>query len=496
MRPNIIYILADDMGFGDMGTNNPKSKIPTPHLDRLAAEGMRFTNSHAGSAVCTPSRYYILTGRYAWRSDLKRGIVWEWDRPVIRPDERTVAHLLKDAGYHTAALGKWHLGWDWTMTDGRRPNDVVAFGERDQEKRYAMSAMIDYDARISGGPTERGFDSYFGVDVPNFPPYTWFIDDRLASRPTVPKPDDIYGDPGLAETDWRHEPLIPEFTRRAVDLIERHADSDTPFFLYFPLTSPHSPIVPNEPFKGSSGAGNYGDFVCEVDWVVGQMIDVLARTGQADDTLLIFTSDNGPESRTPDDIGAYERMREFDHYSSAGLRGIKLDAWEGGHRTPFVARWPSVIPAGRVCEQLTTLGDFTATCADILGVSLPPGDAEDSVSILPLLRGGAERPVRRFAIHQSGSGRFAIRRGNWVFIDAPTGGDKIEPGWYRAQRGYEEHDEPGELFDLADDLGERRNLYANRPDLVAELSRVLAQTREHRHPDADRPDQAEAAFSE
>ncbi len=483
MRPNIVTILADDLGYGDPGCNNPSSAIPTPNIDRLAAEGMRFTDAHAGSSVCTPSRYALLTGRYAWRGRLKSGIVWEWDAPLIEEGRRTVASLLRDHGYATACIGKWHLGWEWTLTDGSRPNDHVAFGEMLRDERYELGTRIDYTARLGGGPVDRGFDSYFGVDVPNFAPYTWFEDDHLSEVPTVEKPDHLYGHPGLAVEGWELEPMIPEFTRRAVSYIEARATSDRPFFLYLPLTSPHSPVVPNDEFKGRSGAGNYGDFVCEVDWVVGQVMDALERAGLTDNTLLIFTSDNGPERRTPDDMGAWERVREHGHYSMGDLRGIKRDAWEGGHRVPFVARWPEVTPAGAICDELVSLSDLMATCAHVVGAELGSGEGEDSVSFVPMLRGAVTTPTRSFAIHHSAAGVFAVRarvpgrEGDWVLIDAPSPDENDEPDWFRAERGYEPHGEPRELYNLADDLAERRNLHAEEPEIARELGRILDRAR-------------------
>jgi arylsulfatase A-like enzyme len=478
-RPNVIFILADDMGYGDMGCNNPESKIPTPNLDRLAAEGMRFTDAHAGSSVCTPSRYNVLTGRYAWRSRLKHGIVWEWDGPLIEPDRPTVANVLKDAGYRTACIGKWHLGWDWPTRDGSHPNDTLEFGALLIKERAEFGRTnIDWTGRIGGGPVDRGFDSYFGVDVPNLAPYTWFEDDRLTDIPTVEKPDpQMYGHPGLMIEGWSLEAMIPEFTRRAVDLIREEAGSDEPFFLYFPLTSPHSPVVPNEQFKGMSGAGNYGDFVCEVDWVVGQVMDALEQSGQRENTLLIFTSDNGPEKETPDDEGVYIRAEKTRHFSMGPLRGMKRDAWEGGHRVPFVASWPAVTPGGAQCDQLVVLGDLMATCAEIVGAGLPEGAGEDSVSFLPLLRGKLDTPTRTHAIHHSMSGKFAIRRGDWVFIDALTGGDNGEPQWLREERGYTPHHQEGELFRLSGDLIERDNRYAEEPELVKELAAILAEVK-------------------
>jgi arylsulfatase A len=470
-KPNIVYIFADDMGYGDLGANNPDSKIPTPNLDRLATQGTRFTDAHAASAVCSPSRYALLTGRYCWRTPLKRGVLWPWDPPLIEPGRLTVARLLKQQGYATACIGKWHLGWEWATYDGEPAHKGTEIGVLDRAQRHAMEANIDYSQPMRGGPVDCGFDSYFGVDVPNFPPYTWFEDDHLRDAPTTEKPDEIFGLPGKMKPGWEHEAMIPEFVRRAEDLI---ADSGPePFFLYLPLTSPHTPIVPNQQFIGKSGAGRYGDFVCEVDWVVGRVMDALARKGIADETLLIFTSDNGPECIPAAAGGAYEHILAFDHYSMAHLRGVKRDAWEGGHRVPFIARWPGVTPAGAVCDQLVGLIDLMATLAELLGVELGSDEGEDSVSMLPLLQGEIDAPIREDLIYHSASGKFAVRRSDYVLIDASSGDDNQEPDWFKRERGYTDHNFPGELFDLAADISERDNLYGERPDLVESLTNTL-----------------------
>lgn len=471
--PNIIYILADDMGYGDMGCNNPGGKIPTPHLDRLAAEGMRFTDAHASSSVCSPSRYALLTGRYCWRTPLKSSVLWPWDPPLIEGDRPTVAKLLRQQGYRTACIGKWHLGWEWATKDGKPACGDQLIGHLNREQRQALERNIDYSQPIGGGPLACGFDYYFGVDVPNFPPYTWFEQDRLAAAPTEQKPEEMFGLPGAMKPGWKLEDMVPEFVRRARAYIAE-AGSD-PFFLYLPLTSPHTPIVPNQDFIGRSGAGLYGDFVCEVDWVVGEIMAALDEQGLTDDTLLIFTSDNGPECSRAAAGGCYEHARQFGHYSMAHLRGAKRDTWEGGHRVPFVARWPGVTPAGAVCDQLALLGDFMATCAELTGVQLAPGVAEDSISILSLLQGQVDAPVRRSAVHHSCAGRFALRQDDWVFIDAPSGDDNREPDWFKVERGYSDHDFPGELFNLKDDIAERQNLYGQHPNMVRSMSRRLAE---------------------
>jgi len=482
-RPNIVYILADDMGYGDMGCNNPDSRIPTPNLDRLAGQGLRFTDAHASSSVCTPSRYSILTGRYAWRTPLQSGVLWPWDPPLIEPERLTVSELLRQHGYRTACIGKWHLGWEWATLDGEPAHKGSQIGVLDRVQRHEMEKNIDYTQPMRGGPVDCGFDTYFGVDVPNFPPYTWFEQDRLTDLPTEDKPDEMFGLAGKMKPGWKLEEMVPEFVRRAVALIEDSGPE--PFFLYLPLTSPHTPIVPNEPFIGQSGAGLYGDFVCEVDWVVGEVMAALERRGIAEDTLLIFTSDNGPECIPAADGGCYEHIRRFGHYSMAHLRGVKRDAWEGGHRVPFIARWPGVTPAGETCDQLVGLGDLIATCAHLLEVDLPPGEGLDSVSFLPLLQGAVDTPVRESLVYHSCSGKFAIRKDGWVFIDAPSGDDNREPDWFRAERGYTAHDFPGELFCLTDDISEKTNLYGERPQTVRELAHLLDTIRPAGEPDGD-----------
>ncbi|MCZ7645556.1 MAG: arylsulfatase [Planctomycetota bacterium] len=462
--PNLVYILADDLGYGDLGCYNPDSKIPTPNLDRLAAQGLRFTDAHAPSSVCTPSRYAILTARYCWRTRLKRGVLWPWDPALIEPGRPTVASFLRGHGYRTACIGKWHLGWDWPTLDGRPSNAGIAYGVNDRRIRCELGKNIDYSKPLRGGPIDHGFETYFGDDVPNFPPYTWFEQDRVVKAPSVDKPQDMFGNPGQMVPEWKLEAVMPELTRRAVTYIE--AAGEEPFFLFLPLTAPHTPIVPLERFKGLSGAGDYGDYVCEVDWCVGEVMAALERKGLAGNTLLIFTSDNGPENF------AYDRIREHGHYSMDGLRGLKRDTWEGGHRVPFLARWPKAMPAGRTCGRLASLADLLPTCAEILGRPLPEGAGEDGVSLLPLLR-GEDAEVRAFAVHHSAKGTYAIRRGAWVYIDAPSGDDNREPDWFKAERGYASHDRPGELFNLNDDLAERVNRHAERPDLVKELAALL-----------------------
>ncbi len=467
-RPNIVFILADDLGYGDVGCYNPQSKIPTPNLDRLAGEGMRFTDSHAPTSVCTPTRYALLTGRYAWRSRLQRGVLGPWDPPLIAADRLTVASLLKEHGYATACIGKWHLGWTWPTKDGQRPSSV---GNR--------LSNVDFSKAIAGGPTTRGFDHYFGVDVPNYPPYCFIEGNRTVGTPSVPDTGraDGFNRPGPMLPGWKLVNILPELTRHAVKWVEDSAQSRQPFFLYLTLTSPHYPVVPSPEFKGKSGAGDYGDFVMQTDWTVGQVLDALRRSGVADNTLVIFTSDNGPEITGEVKPGAYDRAQQFKHYSMGELRGAKRDTWEGGHRVPFLTRWPGKIPANTVNPETICHVDFMATVAALLETKLPPNAGEDSVSLLPVLRGEKlPHALREATVHHAASGRFAIRRGDWVLIDSPSGDDNGrngEPPWFKDGRGYAKHDQPGELFNVRDDISERRNQFAEHPEVVRELQALL-----------------------
>jgi arylsulfatase A-like enzyme len=467
-RPNIVYVLADDLGYGDLGCYNAESKIPTLNLDQLAGEGTRFTDAHAPTAVCTPTRYAILTGRYAWRSRLQRGVLAPWDRPLIAADRMTVASLLRQHGYATACIGKWHLGWDWPTTDGEPA--------RSSPDRLSN---VDFRRPIGGGPLAHGFDTYFGVDLPNYPPYCFIDGDRSMGAPSLPDTGraDGFNRPGPMVPGWKLVDILPELTRRAVGWVEQAARGDRPFFLYFALTSPHYPVVPSPEFRGKSQAGDYGDFVAQTDWCVGQVLDALRREGVADDTLVIFTSDNGPEITGEVDPGVYDRARRYGHYSMGPLRGAKRDAWEGGHRVPYLVRWMGKVPAGAVSDQTICHVDFLATVAALLGVKLPPNAGEDSVDLLPVFSGRhGEGPIREATVLQAASGKFAIRKGDWVLIDAPSGDDnnaRDEPEWLREERGYKKHDQPGELFNVREDVGQRRNLYGERPEVVRELKSLL-----------------------
>jgi len=466
-----VYILADDLGYGDIGYLNPQSRIPTPNIDRLAGQGVRFTDAHDPSAVCTPTRYGILTGRYCWRSRLKRGVLTPLAETLIEAGRLTVPALLKSHGYDTAAIGKWHLGWNWPTTDG---GPAVY---------QASKTNVDFAKPIATGPTTRGFDCYFGTDVPNYPPYCFIENDRTLGMPTDMLPLErlqqeakatgfgpLGCSPGPMLPGWQLVNILPRLTDRAVQYIEaRPPQRRNPFFLYFPLTGPHVPIVPAPQFQGKSKAGPYGDWVHQIDWTVGQVLAALDRAGLAGNTLVIFTSDNGPENY------AYERARTYRHYSMGAWRGVKRDTWEGGHRVPFLARWPGRIKPGSESSEIICQTDLMATVAAIVGARVPDNAGEDSYNILPALLGEKRNvPIREATVLHSFQGHFAIRQGPWVLIDYITGDDNNqEPDWFKKERGYEPHSFPGELYNLQDDPAERRNLYGERLDQVEKLKTLL-----------------------
>jgi arylsulfatase A len=464
-RPNVVVLLADDMGYGDLGVQNPDSKVPTPHLDALAKGGIRFTDAHSSSGVCTPSRYALRHGRYHWRKF--HGIVNSFDQTVLDSDRTTLAQLLKAKGYRTGCVGKWHLGWDWKAI--QKP------GTKPGTQGYAP-ADFDWAKKLPGGPLDFGFDHYFGDDVPNFPPYAWFEDDRIRTVPTVPlvtTPKPAEGNwearPGPSVKDWDFTAVMPKLTEKAVEWIGKQ-QADEPFFLYFPFTSPHAPIVPNKEFTGSTKCGGYGDYMAQTDAAVGAVLAALEKRGFDKNTLVIFTSDNGPERY------AYERVKAHGHRSMGPLRGLKRDLWEGGHRVPFVVRWPGQVPAGAVSDALVSHIDLYATVAAIVGADLPPRSGEDSVNQLELFLGkGAGK--RDTLVHNTNADGYAVRHGDWVLIDVKTGGVSAVPKWYDEQQGYKPHTQPGELYNLKDDLAQKDNRYADQPDRVAELRKRLAKIR-------------------
>ncbi len=466
-RPNILLILADDLGYGDVQCYNPqRGKIPTPNLDRLAAQGMRFTDAHTSSGVCSPTRYTLLTGRYHWRTRLQTGIVTYLEGPLIAPDRLTLAGLLKQHGYRTAAIGKWHLGWEWAIPADQRPLFAPARAQAHTVTDAHLAAWKEVYAKpIGGGPITRGFDTYFGTDVPNWPPYAFIENNRTVGSPSAFLPATDLGNnraglPGPALPGWKLEGILPALTDRACAFIERSARQPEPFFLYMPLTTPHTPLAVNQEWTGKSGLNAYADLVMETDAAVGRVLAALAASGAADRTLVIFTSDNGCAPY----VGAKE-LEAKGHFPSGPLRGYKADAWEGGHRVPFIVRWPGVVKAGARCDQLVMQADFMATFADLLGTKLPANAGEDSFSLLPLLR-GEDQPIRQFAISHSLNGLATLRQGDWKILFGPAGG-----GYGGAQA--EANSPRIQLYHLATDLGETKNLAAEQPERVATLTDVM-----------------------
>lgn len=447
-RPNLVYIFADDMGYGDLSCLNEHSKIHTPRMDQVASEGIAFTDAHSSSAVCTPSRYSLLTGRYSWRSTLKRGVLFGYSPRLIEEGRMTVASYLRDHGYYTACVGKWHLGMDWQRT-GQEPDDV------------------DYEKPIPGGPTSVGFDYYFGISASlDMPPYVYIENDAATAVPdheTGNEDPKAYWRTGPTAPDFRHEEVLPKCTEKVCGIIEERAGSEEPFFIYFPLPAPHTPILPLPEFQGKSGTNEYGDFVLQVDAVVGRVLDTLAAAGVADDTIVVVSSDNGCSPRAD-----FEELAAAGHDPSYVFRGHKADIYEGGHRIPLLVRWPSRIAAGSRCHRTVCLSDLLATMADLFGETLPDDAGEDSVSNLPLWDGG-EEAVREATVHHSIDGSFSIRRGGFKLEMCPGSG-----GWSYPRPGEEPAGSPPiQLYDLNQDIGERENLQDKRPQLVEELRALL-----------------------
>lgn len=459
-RPNIVVIYTDDQGYGDMSALNPQSKFQTPHLDRLAREGIVFTDGHSADTVCTPSRYALLTGRYSWRTSLKSGVLHADGECLIAKDRMTVASLLQASGYHTAIIGKWHLQMKFPGTIGKR----------------------DWTQPITDGPNKRGFDHYFGTPASmNYGVLTYVENTRVTDPPSLwtrKKPDkerNTFRFMPPYETErqgpedieiapsFRDDGCLGMITHKAVDYLASRAaaaKAGTPFFLYLPLNSPHLPHSVAPEFVGKSRVGAYGDFMLETDHRVGQVLAALDQHGLTRDTLVFLSSDNGAEN------GYAERLKQYQHASSAEFKGGKRDIYEGGHRVPFVMRWPGVIKAGRTCDEPVGQVDLLATCADILGVALPANAGEDSYSLLAALRGeDYPRPLRGPLMHHSGSGTFAIREGPWKLNLFRGSGGSLAPQRIAPKTG----EPPFELYDMQSDWRESTNVHDQHPDVVARL---------------------------
>jgi arylsulfatase A-like enzyme len=471
--PNVVIIYADDMGYGDLGANNPSSKIPTPNLDKLAQEGMRFTDGHSSSGICTPSRFAILTGQHHWRRF--HGIVGSFGGSVFKPDDFTLAKMFKSKGYNTACIGKWHLGWNWDALkkDDETSEIVTQWGKK---KKVFKPAAFDWLKPIPDGPLAHGFDYYFGDGTINFPPYCWVENDRVVEAPSVMMETKLFKEipeggwefrPGPMVEGWDPYKVLPTLTEKAELWLEKQS-SAKPFFLYFPLPSPHAPIIPNDEYRGKSQAGPFGDFVYESDAMAGRILQVLEEKGLAENTIVVFSADNGPEKY------AYDRQKNYGHWSSGPLRGLKRDIWEGGHRVPFLIRWPGKIKPASVSDETISQVDLAATFASLIGYELDSTEAIDSYNLNPLLKGKKyDRPLRKATVQNTNDRAFALRQGDWVFIDAKTGEHSKSPEWFNRERGYGIEETAGLLYDLKNDPAQHQNLYTSHPEKVAEMKALL-----------------------
>ena len=445
-QPNIVIILVDDMGYGDAGCYNPKSKIPTPNIDSLAANGMRFTDAHASGPLCHVSRYGLMTGKAPFRATPNK---WRVE-PSIKSNQMTIASLLKSNGYRTAMVGKWHLGFDESG---------------------------GYEKPLRGGPVDVGFESFFGIRAStDIPPYFYIRDNKAVQPPTKAISakntegwTNIQGEfwrEGLISPDLQLKNVLPKFTAEAIDVIEKYSASkeDNPLFLYLAYPAPHTPWLVAPEFEGKSGASMYGDFTNMVDANIGQVLTALKQNDMVDNTMVVFTSDNGP-------VWYEKDVERFGHDSSGGLRGMKADAWECGHRMPFLVRWPGVVKKGSTSDQMICFTDFLATFSELVGKELPTDAGPDSFSFLKVLNGTMPdgQSVRDFLVVAAGGKAMTIRKGNWKLINSLGSGGFSKPKRVNAKPG----EAQGQLYDLDVDLGETDNLYQQQPELVSELAAKL-----------------------
>ncbi len=455
-KPNVIYVLADDLGIGDVSPTNPNCKIKTPHLQKMADEGITFLDAHSPSAVCTPTRYGVLTGRYNWRSRLAKGVLGGTSEHLIPADRPTVGHMLHKAGYHTQMIGKWHLGWDWNKT---APDNW---------------RKIDFAKPVKNGPDINGFDGYYAhCGSLDMAPYVWVDTGKCTAIPVrqegVTKKQDAYGwyRKGPISPDFNIPEVLPHLFDKAVTHVKSRANAQDkkPFFLYLALPAPHTPIVPVPPFKDASGMNAYADFVMQVDHHMGELLAAVKEAGIDDNTLIFFTSDNGcsPE-------GNFKKLKEYDHDPSAGYRGHKADIYEGGHRVPFIARWPEGIKGGQKTNAVSCLTDLYATLRDITKQPTEDLGGEDSFSLMPAFKGEASTARTTLVSHSIG-GFFSIRRGDWKLCLSAGSGGWSSPN----EREAKKRNLPAlQLFNLKEDRAERKNLVDDNPDKVNELLKQLS----------------------
>nr|WP_294897984.1 arylsulfatase [uncultured Pedobacter sp.] len=452
-KPNIIYILADDLGIGDVSSYNPESKIKTPSIDGLISNGVKFNNTHTSSSVCSPTRYSILTGRYNWRSKMKKGVLNGYSKEIIPPNRQTIASFLKSEGYHTACIGKWHLGWTW---------DNIDKGVRN----------VNYSKPVINGPNSLGFDYSYCISASlDIPPYVYLENGKCTVIPkdTIAQSSGMgWYRKGLIAKGFKHDETLAEFTFHTLDYIENHANDDKPFFIYFPLTAPHTPILPSKKFKGKSGLNDYGDFVLMVDDVVKQVVDKLKKEGIYDNTIIVFTSDNGCSPSAD-----YATLLEKGHNPSWKYRGTKSDIFDGGHRVPFIISWPAEIKKAKVSDQLVCTTDFFRTVSDLLNKPLTDGTAEDSYSFLKdIINTKLNSPSRDAIVNHSLFGEFAIQKGEWKLILTSSSG-----GWSNPKPNSPEAMKlpPYQLYNTNLDVAEQNNLFYKKPEKVAELKKLLTE---------------------
>ena len=464
--PNILILLADDMGFGDPQCYNPDSKAPTPNLNRLAARGRRFTDAHSPASVCTPTRYALLTGRSTWRTRLKLGVLNPWDPALIEKDRLTLPALLKKHGYATSAFGKWHLGWTWSTTDGKPLNA--------EGKDFPKT--VDFTRPITDSPTTRGFDYFFGMvgNTVNSP--CLLENDRpifTGLNPPLKRAPKIAGVEDSLLNPWDERNSLPVLTDKVVWYIDQHAKTSPqrPFFVYFARTAPHSPRIPDGKYRGLTKKGDSCDFVAQVDGDVGKVLEALDRNGLADNTLVLFSSDNGSPGFANEGAPTASVIKTYGHLPNGPLRGMKGDIHEGGHRVPLIARWPGKVPAGTTCDETVSLVDLLATTAAIVGDRLPDDAGEDSYNILPALLGTEhEKPIREATVHHALIGMFAIRQGDWKLVLGRGSGGFTLPQYFPPKVGEPE----GQLFNLATDPAEANDVYTKHPEIVQRLTELLA----------------------
>lgn len=479
-KPNILFILADDLGYGDVACYNPEAKAPTPHLDALARQGMRFTDAHSPSTVCTPTRYSLLTGRMAFRTG-KGGVFTGVGGPcLIEASRPTLGSMLQEQGYATALFGKWHIGMTFYDQDGKPINQGGMKGVK----------RIDYTRAATGTPIQRGFDQFYGtVSCPTTDSlYAYVEGDRIPVPPTglldkTNLPKHPYANDnrrGMIAPDFNLEEVDLVFLKKSQAFLRSHARQhpNQPFFLFHSMQAVHLPSFPADRFKGKTQAGPHGDFIFEMDWIVGELMKTLDELGLAENTLVMFGSDNGPEVPT-----VIAMRRDHQHDGARPWRGVKRDQWEGGHRTPFIVRWPGKVKAGTVCDEPLSLTDVFATCAAIVGAALPHDAAEDSFNMLPVLLGTqGKQPVRPYLLQQTWSLKMSLRQGDWKLLDHKgSGGNNYERTgeWGMKQYALPDTDPhaPGQLYNLGSDPGETTNLYSKHPQIVAELKALLEEAK-------------------